>query len=495
MFVRYEDSKEYSRDLVKAAQSKSNSFPVTEEAEFEIAEGKLAIDAAMDEFLRTEKEGKWLAIYSGRKLGKPLPNGKILFIPESVVSVYNFDQVLSQRKGIQTVQNAFYAPKTTSINNYQINKDENTEKETMSEEESLKLTKSEKKHWLRKVWLPGMIGVALVGVGIAYASVQANNSLVQNQYTMPPISQQASGGTIGSMNNPSGSSSSGSGGGSSSTAPSSTTQPASQPQSSTPAQSQSSNNGGSQPNSTTTTAPAASSGSTNSAPTSSSQPTVQNVNWSKIESNASPSVVKVVKVTSLTSYVTGSGFFVYGDYVFTDYHVVKEAGMFLHVDIAGTMYPATLVGYNTAYDMALLKTGGFHFPLIGTVNEPALPGGSNGDAVGEAMIYEGYPLGKGLSISQPHVITGINKNIDTTEGGVVQGEFTFTGGAIPGDSGGPVLDANGHVLGAIDNSQTATSPSTYGQQGVCGAVGINAIDGFLQSALPNDLAGLQQNGY
>ncbi len=50
----------------------------------------------------------------------------------------------------------------------------------------------------------------------------------------------------------------------------------------------------------------------------------------------------------------------------------------------------------------------------------------------------------------------------------MKGELEFIGGDEPGQSGGPVVNANGHVIGIVDNSATAGSPSTYGQQGIDG---------------------------
>lgn len=504
LFVRYEKSSSDAKRLLKRTDS-----PQMAEALRELSDSPAAIEAAMDEFLHNADDGKWLAIYSGRRLGPPDEDEEINFIPDAIISLQSFDQVLLQRKGVQNAQNAVYAQIMPLEENEHKNSGKNVQKHSDSEDVSQQpFTKEDKKLMLRRVWVPAVAGLVLLGVGVAYAAVQMNSSLQQNQYTMPPISQQASGsgsqssgGTIGSMNNPSGSSSSSGGGGGSSSSSSSssgsgssstqsaTTQPASQPQSnsgstqsSTPAPS---NNSSSQ--SSSTTAPAASSVPSSSAPTSSNQSPLQSVDWSQIEANAAQGVFKVAGFTGITRMSYGSGYFVYKDYLLTDYHVVSNDHLLLHVDSPqGFVYLAHIVAYNKGYDLALLK--------VDFAGQQPIIDGANGIEIGEQLVYEGYALGKGLEISQPHKVTGIDETITTTTGDV-QGEMTFTSGAEPGDSGGPVLDSNGHVLGSVDNSQTAVSPNTYGEQGVCGAVDISSIDSFLESALPNDESGLQQNGY
>lgn len=163
---------------------------------------------------------------------------------------------------------------------------------------------------------------------------------------------------------------------------------------------------------------------------------------------------------------TGSGFIIKSDgYILTNHHVVSGVGNNAKITVVfadGTKAAGTVVGSNTAYDLAVVK-----------VNRTGLPtvtlGNSDGVVVGDAVIAIGSPLGL-----QSTVTSGIISALDrpVTVGDSMSTSYinaVQTDAAInPGNSGGPLIDARGAVIGV--NSAIASLGSGYG--GESGSIGL-----------------------
>ena len=180
-----------------------------------------------------------------------------------------------------------------------------------------------------------------------------------------------------------------------------------------------------------------------------------------------PSVVTVMsEFTDGTA--TGSGFFAAfpsrandgNSYVITNNHVVEDAiSVTVELD-DGSVVPARVVGTDPMYDIAVLM-----------VNREALPTVTLGDstkiAIGAPVMAIGSPLGLNGSVSTG-IISGLNRPVSTTGTHV----DTFinalqTDAAINhGNSGGPLVDANGAVIGI--NAAIATVSTTATQSGSIG---------------------------
>jgi TPR repeat protein len=135
---------------------------------------------------------------------------------------------------------------------------------------------------------------------------------------------------------------------------------------------------------------------------------------------------------------TGSGFFVTDDgCLLTCYHVVEDAGRIAVRTTAGT-FAATLVKADKANDVALLK-------VIGKF--PALPvASSRGVKLGESVFTIGFP-----NIELQGFAPKLTKGEISSLAGVQDDprEFQISVAVQPGNSGGPLVNQYGNVVGIV----------------------------------------------
>lgn len=136
---------------------------------------------------------------------------------------------------------------------------------------------------------------------------------------------------------------------------------------------------------------------------------------------------------------SGSGFLVDNSgHILTNHHVVDKCASVEITDQEGS-YPAEVVARNQVWDLALLKA-----KVPGRVpvsfRDPGTP------ALGEHVIVAGYPL-KGLLTDGLQVTDG---TVSATKG-IRNDEkvFQVTAPVQPGNSGGPLFDASGSVIGVV----------------------------------------------
>ncbi|ULH14528.1 S1C family serine protease [Deinococcus sp. KNUC1210] len=141
----------------------------------------------------------------------------------------------------------------------------------------------------------------------------------------------------------------------------------------------------------------------------------------------------------------GSGFFMSADgLILTAAHVaLGEPGAKLSVTTQdGQNLAATLVGYDEVRDLAVLKVQGS--------NLPALKLAASTPAVGAGVVAIGNSRGS-FDGGRAGAVTALNVSLDATfPSNMVQSSMPLA----PGDSGGPVLNAQGEVVGvstAISN--------------------------------------------
>ena len=162
----------------------------------------------------------------------------------------------------------------------------------------------------------------------------------------------------------------------------------------------------------------------------------------------------------------GSGFVIDSSgLIVTNRHLVAGAEAITVVFQDGTRLAATLVGTGQRLDVALLK-------VAPTEKLTALRfGRSDKLRIAETVVAIGNPLGLGASVSAG-IVSALNRNIGET----IFDDFVQTDAAINhGDSGGPLLNASGEVVGINTAFDSATPHG--------GSIGI----GF---ALPSDAAAI-----
>ncbi|WP_230079817.1 Do family serine endopeptidase [Alteripontixanthobacter maritimus] len=153
----------------------------------------------------------------------------------------------------------------------------------------------------------------------------------------------------------------------------------------------------------------------------------------------------------------GSGFFISADgYVVTNNHVVSPArnGTVTEITVTlpdGTEYEAELVGSDSQSDLAVLKvTGNGAFPFV-TFGDSAQA------RVGDWVIAIGNPFGLGGTVTSG-IVSSVLRN---TGDGAYQRYIQTDASINRGNSGGPLFDMQGNVIG-INNAIFSPSGGSVG---------------------------------
>jgi S1-C subfamily serine protease len=156
---------------------------------------------------------------------------------------------------------------------------------------------------------------------------------------------------------------------------------------------------------------------------------------------------------------TGTGFLFSSDgYLFTNSHVVKNAKQLRAVLYDGSVHNAILIGEDQYTDLAILKIDAADY-------SPATLGDSDNLNIGQLVIAIGNPLGFQHTVTAG-VISALGRTL-SGESGVSMDSMIQTDASLnPGNSGGPLINAEGEVIGV----NTAT---IRGAQGLCFAISIN----------------------
>lgn len=205
---------------------------------------------------------------------------------------------------------------------------------------------------------------------------------------------------------------------------------------------------------------------------------------SAIAAKVSPAVVSIYGTETVSSALrrgnlfarasAGSGFFVdQSGYILTNNHVVNDEDFSYYVELQdGSKHPATIVYRNADKDLALVKIAGSGYPVLNF-------GDSSKIQLGQPIAGIGNAYGFATNTVSSGRISGLNKTIIASDD---QGDEHLTGlvritaQLYPGDSGGPLFDMNGNVVG-ID---VATSTD---QDNVSFAIPINAAKSEISSVL------------
>lgn len=139
---------------------------------------------------------------------------------------------------------------------------------------------------------------------------------------------------------------------------------------------------------------------------------------------------------------TGTGF-VYGDgYLLTNYHVIADADEIIAFT-EDDFYPVEIVGVDPTLDIAVLQPP-FWFPSSDSIE----PADWEGVEIGEEVFAIGYPLGIGKTISSG-IISGKGRVLPRTTSSWMVPLLQTDAAISPGNSGGPLVDACGNLVGMI----------------------------------------------
>ncbi len=167
------------------------------------------------------------------------------------------------------------------------------------------------------------------------------------------------------------------------------------------------------------------------------------------------------------SVSTGSGFIITADgFVVTNQHVVDGGGSITVITTDGTEYSAVLVGEDSTNDVALLKVQAQNL-------RPVTLGSSADLVVGDQVAAIGNPLGELTSTLTVGYISAKERDV-TTDGFAIN--MLQTDAAInSGNSGGPLFNMRGEVIGITTAKYSGTSSSGATIEGVGFAIPIDDV--------------------
>jgi serine protease Do len=174
-----------------------------------------------------------------------------------------------------------------------------------------------------------------------------------------------------------------------------------------------------------------------------------------------------------------------GGQVLTNFHVVSGADQ-ITATVAGRSFPAELVGYDRRHDIAVLQ-------LLGASALPAAPIGDSAQLeVGDPVVALGNAQGSDRPLTREvGAISEFGRTVNAEDSltgsrDELTGLIEFEAPVVAGDSGGPVVNAAGQVVGMT----TAASVNyRLGPGGEGFAIPINdamAVAGQIRSRVPSD---------
>lgn len=161
-----------------------------------------------------------------------------------------------------------------------------------------------------------------------------------------------------------------------------------------------------------------------------------------------------------SSAVSGSGFIISEDgYILTNYHVIEKAylnGLDVTVMLYdGTKYTASIVGFEADNDVAVLKIDAEGLSAVSF-------GDSDAITMGETVYAVGNPLGELAYSMSTGTVSGLDRVITTEEAVEGMNMFQIDAAVNPGNSGGPVYNSRGGVVGIVTAKFGATNAEGLG---------------------------------
>ncbi len=164
----------------------------------------------------------------------------------------------------------------------------------------------------------------------------------------------------------------------------------------------------------------------------------------------------------------GSGFVIdKAGHIVTNYHVVQGATK-VEVSFSNNeKVKAQVVGTDPSTDIAVLQVGAHARALT-----PLLLGNSDSVRVGDAVVAIGNPFGLDRSITAG-IVSALQRPIQAPNGFTIDHVIQTDAALNHGNSGGPLLNAQGQVVGV--NAQIQTGGTSDGNVGIGFAIPINTV--------------------
>lgn len=170
----------------------------------------------------------------------------------------------------------------------------------------------------------------------------------------------------------------------------------------------------------------------------------------KIYEEMSPGVVNITTTTISYDFLfnpipesgTGSGSILdKKGHILTNYHVVENARKLEVTLFDGSKWEAKLIGADPSNDLAVIKINAPQEKL-----KPIPFGDSSNLKVGQKAIAIGNPFGLERTLTVG-IISSIGRTLRAVNGRLMRGIIQTDAAVNPGNSGGPLLDSNGKMIG------------------------------------------------
>lgn len=156
---------------------------------------------------------------------------------------------------------------------------------------------------------------------------------------------------------------------------------------------------------------------------------------------------------------SGTGFALSANgFIATNYHVIEDANNIKVRGVKGdfsTMFNANVIKSDQIADLAIIQIDDPKFTDLGKIPYPVVS--SNTD-VGEEVFVLGYPLTNTMG-EEVKLTTGVISANSGYQGN--QNQYQISVPVQPGNSGGPLFDKNGKVVGIVNAKHTDTDNVSY----------------------------------
>jgi S1-C subfamily serine protease len=183
-----------------------------------------------------------------------------------------------------------------------------------------------------------------------------------------------------------------------------------------------------------------------------------------------------------TSKSQGSGFVLdRAGHIITNFHVIQGAQK-VQVSFSGQdQLPATVVGKDRSTDLAVLKIDAHARALT-----PLPLGDSDGVRVGDSVYAIGNPFGLTRTLTTG-VVSAVQRQIFAPNGVPIDSAIQTDAAINHGNSGGPLIDAAGRVIGVTSQIQTGSDQS-QGNVGIGFAIPVNTVRDIAGQLIANGKA-------
>jgi S1-C subfamily serine protease len=162
-------------------------------------------------------------------------------------------------------------------------------------------------------------------------------------------------------------------------------------------------------------------------------------------------------------------------HVLTNSHVIEGAQEIQVTLFNGETYSATLMGADSVYDIAVLK-----IDAPAEVLYPVQLGNSNNLRVGQKVFAIGNPFGLERTMTVG-IISSLNRSLPSRKSRMMKSIIQIDAALNQGNSGGPLLDSRGRLIGM----NTAIASRTGENTGVGFAIPVNNIQRVVPQLIEN----------